>query len=586
MIEVTVGVTIGIATYKFVSELFSIFFEGIGDSISRSSEFDDNLDINLDELVFEEDEEMNEDDNENQVNHLHSLMKNNKKIINFQMLRDENEEDDVEIEDFLVNPQELNDLIHFHIKPLEDQGTCCNTMLDLKEETPLIKSEVIDFRNVNLELKERRLNFDTKENSNLLKTSFAIEKPPVGTAYKVLTATNTLENKENQEPEKKLLNKKRRIEFTPTKPKKENIYNSTPISNRKRIKKRKLRKTNPNEISNTPYVEEFIHISKAPNITNIPEDFKISIVTYNILNQIYMKKPNRDDLSLENRMKKIIEELNFLNADIMCLQEADLSTYRQFLLNSFPEYNFIYGVNCGSSFINIIAFKRNKYKFISFKNFSLLDVDVMGNRGVMNVILERSLDKKLISIYNLHLPWRHESQRCDILERVFAHVNETKISKVLLSGDFNSEPYSLPVKLILFDKFMEDLKNPHRQDFSLTRKVSYCQLLTFEQANETHDFQSAYDDYKLFVKRKSALNPNKRINFSNSKNCLKHTHPNITSCTEYFKNTIDYIFHSKSFQLIKILKLPESKIVFEEGFLPSSKFPSDHLKLYAEYKLL
>jgi hypothetical protein len=78
-----------------------------------------------------------------------------------------------------------------------------------------------------------------------------------------------------------------------------------------------------------------------------------------------MKKPNRQDLCLENRMKKIIEELNFLNADIMCIQESDLSTYRQFLVNSFPEYNFIYGVNCGSSFINIIAFKRNKYKFIS-----------------------------------------------------------------------------------------------------------------------------------------------------------------------------------------------------------------------------
>lgn len=585
MIEATIGMTIGIATYKFTRGLLNIYLEEKNYSILTSSELEDNLDLNLDELVFEEDEEINGDYIENQSSHLHSPMKNNKKIINFQMLRVESEEDNVEMEDYLQNPQEFNDLIHYHLKPLEDQGTSCNTMLDVKEEKNKVKSQLFDFKNINLELKERRHNFDSLENSNVLKTSTCMKKPSVIEADKVLTVINSLENKENHLPVKKLLNKKRRIEITPTKTKEDNICNTTPISNRKRIKKIKHLKIT-NELSNTPYVEEFIHISKAPNISNIPNEFKISIVTYNILNQIYMKKPNRQDLCLENRMKKIIEELNFLNADIMCIQESDLSTYRQFLVNSFPEYNFIYGVNCGSSFINIIAFKRNKYKFISFKNFSLLDIDVMGNRGVMNVILERNIDKELISVYNLHLPWRQESQRCEILERVFSHVNETKISRVLLSGDFNSEPYSIPVKLILFDKFLEDLKNPYRQDFSITKKVSYCQLLTFEQANEIYDFQSAYEDYKIFSKKKCASNSNKRINFSNRKNCLKHTHPNITSCTEYFKNTIDYIFHSKSFQLIKILKLPESKILFEEGFLPSSKFPSDHLKLYAEYKLL
>ena len=50
---------------------------------------------------------------------------------------------------------------------------------------------------------------------------------------------------------------------------------------------------------------------------------KISILSYNILNQLFMKKYNRPDLSVDNRMKKIKNEILSLSPDIFCLQEAD-----------------------------------------------------------------------------------------------------------------------------------------------------------------------------------------------------------------------------------------------------------------------
>ena len=60
-------------------------------------------------------------------------------------------------------------------------------------------------------------------------------------------------------------------------------------------------------------------------------------------------------------------------------------------------------------------------------------------------------------------------------------------------------------------------------------------------------------------------------------------HPAFTSRTKYFKKTIDYIFFSDNLKLRKILKLPNSYEVDKEKFLPSKEFPSDHLKLFAQF---
>ena len=59
---------------------------------------------------------------------------------------------------------------------------------------------------------------------------------------------------------------------------------------------------------------------------------KISVLSYNILHQLYMKKYNRPDLSVDNRMKKIKNEILSLSPDIFCLQEADSKIYHKFTL--------------------------------------------------------------------------------------------------------------------------------------------------------------------------------------------------------------------------------------------------------------
>ena len=62
-------------------------------------------------------------------------------------------------------------------------------------------------------------------------------------------------------------------------------------------------------------------------------------------------------------------------------------------------------------------------------------------------------------------------------------------------------------------------------------------------------------------------------------------HPSFTNRTKYFKKTIDYIFFSNNLQLRKILKLPRDYEVDKEKFLPSKDFPSDHIKLFAQFEI-
>ena len=161
-----------------------------------------------------------------------------------------------------------------------------------------------------------------------------------------------------------------------------------------------------------------------------------------------MKKLNRPDLNIDDRMYKIKKEILELNPDIFCLQEADIYVYKNYLLQKdMEEYNILYGINCGSSFINIIAYKKDKFNLKSFKNFSLLFLGKSaGNRGIMTIDLEfindinnnnsnsnnnsntkennknQDNNNKCLTIYNVHFPWKYENDRILLLNILFQHI--------------------------------------------------------------------------------------------------------------------------------------------------------------------
>ena len=337
-------------------------------------------------------------------------------------------------------------------------------------------------------------------------------------------------------------------------------------------------------IKNTQEKDKFIHYRKRkvlPNNNN--KKLKISLMTYNILNQIFMKKLNRPDLNLNDRMNKIKKEILSLNPDVFCLQEADTFIYQNYLMqDDMKQYDILYGTNCGSSFINIIAFKKNMFKLKSFRNFSLLFLGkAAGNRGMMGIDLEliqnksdellENNDNKIISVYNVHFPWKYENDRVLMLNMLFDYIKDNNnINNVFILGDFNSEPDSRIIKLFYYNKSKNDKNNFYIKQLK-SKKLSF-DLRTLKLSKRTYKnfrFKSAYQCYSKKREIKGDL----------------MRHPSFTSRTKFFKRTIDYIFFSKSIQINKILKLPLYFDVDKDKYLPSKEYPSDHLKLFAEFSL-
>ena len=316
---------------------------------------------------------------------------------------------------------------------------------------------------------------------------------------------------------------------------------------------------------------------------------RIKVLTYNILNPICMKKDIIYELSTDERMKKIKREILNLSPDVFCLQETDLYIYKKYLMqNDMDKYEILYGINCGSSFINIIGYKKEKYILKSFKNFSLVKLGkYAGNRGIMNINLElinnspnseignKNTIKNIISIYNVHFPWKYENDRIILLNTLFKHIkenyNKEENKKILIMGDFNSEPSSKVIKLFYYKKFLkEEAKSSNISNSKEKKtKIDLNTLHLCEDIYNKYHFNSAYQYYS---KEKLINGEFKR-------------HPAFTSRTKYFKKTIDYIFFSNNLKVKKILKLPHDYEVDKEKYLPSKDFPSDHLKLYSEFEL-
>ena len=365
----------------------------------------------------------------------------------------------------------------------------------------------------------------------------------------------------------------------------------------------KKRKRNFISVKNQHEKETFIHYKPKKNLRYINVDdskYKVSLLTYNILNQIFMKKLNRPDLNIDDRMYKIKKEILELNPDIFCLQEADIYVYKNYLLQKdMEEYNILYGINCGSSFINIIAYKKDKFNLKSFKNFSLLFLGKSaGNRGIMTIDLEFINDinnsnshsnnnsntkennknqvnnNKCLTIYNVHFPWKYENDRILLLNILFQHMKENHNiegdNNIFIVGDFNSEPPSRTVKFFYFNKIKHDKRNFYIKKLRNKKKSFDLQTLQLSEYIYNHfKFQSAYQCYSK----------NRCINGDVMR------HPLFTSRTKFYKRTIDYIFFSKNIQINKILRLPKYYNVDKEKFLPSKEYPSDHLKLFAEFSL-
>ena len=62
------------------------------------------------------------------------------------------------------------------------------------------------------------------------------------------------------------------------------------------------------------------------------------------------------------------------------------------------------------------------------------------------------------------------------------------------------------------------------------------------------------------------------------------TNPNYTNYTVSFKGTLDHILYDRhKLEVLELLELPTDEVIKAEGGLPSTMFPSDHIRIETKF---
>ena len=361
-----------------------------------------------------------------------------------------------------------------------------------------------------------------------------------------------------------------------------------------------------------------------------------TVLSYNILAQRYIHKLVKENKFLEKkiRLDNIINEIKQINPEIFCLQEATFDIIESHIKKNFEkDYELICHENEGSSLMNVIGIKKERFEILSESKVIIFNRDlklknkndnnyeenedsenenedyfyynkiyVKGNRGIINLSIKDKLVKnKIINLFCVHFPWKpiFDYQKARIMGLIFDLILRKKIPNVIIAGDFNSIPNSIVLRMVYYQDWeaeMSQNKEYINNNFTHNNKelnliketlnkmekrenfenmIKYLMKLS-KEIWDKYKIKSAYDDYRSEVK--------------GQKFGFLRNHPKYTNYTNKFIDTIDYIFYSKSLNKIKILKIPdiEKEMSYEKEkrkiFLPNEKHPSDHLKLAVNFE--
>ena len=357
-----------------------------------------------------------------------------------------------------------------------------------------------------------------------------------------------------------------------------------------------------------------------------------TVLSYNILSQKYLHKTVKENKFLEKkiRLDNIVSEIKQINPEIFCLQEAMDDIIKSHIKKYFEkDYKIIHYDNEGSSLKNVIGIKKERFEILNESRVIICDdklknilnnqnnnennenddeenydfyenkIHVTGNRGIINVCIKDKLVKnKIINLYCVHFPWRpiFEYQKARIMGLIFDLILRKKIPNVIIAGDFNSVPNSTVLRMVYYQDWEAEMtqNKEYIGNFIHNKKEKDLIQETLDKMDKRENFEKMinylmklskeiWDGYKLRSAYDSYRNEVRSEKFGFLRN-----HPKYTNYTNKFIDTIDYIFYSKSLINLKILKIPDVEKdrsdKKENLFLPNDKYPSDHLKLVANFE--
>ncbi|XP_071161788.1 protein angel homolog 2-like isoform X2 [Mytilus edulis] len=383
--------------------------------------------------------------------------------------------------------------------------------------------------------------------------------------------------------------------------------------------------------------------------------FEFTIMSYNILAQnllednkyLYRESPQQV-LDWKYRSEKLLQEIQALNAEILCLQEVNKQHYTVFLEPKLKQlgYNGVYVKRTGDKLDGCATFyKREKFTLeqsVSVpyykSNYSLLDRDNVGLVVKLRPHKHPYSEEDSICVANTHLlfnPRRGDiklGQAMCLLAEIdkVAKTNRNHRCQVLMCGDFNATPFSdlykfmvqgfLRYEGLLTRTISGQREGQYGKDNYLSRDFfpsdvnisDQCQHIESENkhaARRSHHQENYGHRSNPAVSQSSGCIWHKLNLVSTYRHTIErlgHYEREVTTQHSADACTVDYIFYSvqhrnvhtrrnkhttsnvmeDKLRLLGRWGLMSSREIQELGNLPNQYNPSDHLPLLVKMMLI
>ncbi|KAJ7376381.1 hypothetical protein OS493_034902 [Desmophyllum pertusum] len=349
-----------------------------------------------------------------------------------------------------------------------------------------------------------------------------------------------------------------------------------------------------------PQSRKTIHVNEGINSAEFGED--ITVVTYNILCDFYLQpalaKGRHKNCSKEYvtpkqdrncpRHKLMMNELQWLDGDIVCLQEVDTPYFTEILKEdmSFLGYKGMFAQKSQTSF-ELEESKTLVINEIAAGVFTEVESNKFGEVLILAALRHKNSNTMLLTA-TTHILWKDllepVTQVCEIAlvtqalrDMVTALRSQDKHVAYILCGDFNIDPHYPAYHLLKDGKLSEE---------------QFCKLQTVDYLKFAADVEKPHqvlpEQISLLNKVKKHLR-NPLTNMQSAYKVVMGSEPQCTSAEDDASRvwTIDYIwFDSENLKVTAALEtLPESAIAAYRGF-PNEYFSSDHFSLKAHFKFI
>lgn len=305
-----------------------------------------------------------------------------------------------------------------------------------------------------------------------------------------------------------------------------------------------------------------------------------SVLSYNLLAYKFTRaewypKTDTEALHPKFRAPRILQEIREINADIVGLQECDMDLFLDYYLPNLKAAGYDVVFKKSSNLKNVNSVLCYKTASFSLKDTRLINLDeelvklCESFSRQCEAQLARLVHKNTgasLLVANTHLYWNPELEyvKYGQLMKIFEHIENEKRAGdlIVLVGDLNSLPESNVLKYVY--KVPPEVTNENKSEYN---KNQFFMDKFYKENLHSLAMRSAYDEY------------------SRGEN-MTEKHPLFTAKSENFQGCLDYILYDeKGLEVTKLLRVNCDDEEISNFGLPNSKYPSDHMKVAAEFAI-